>query len=85
MSEEKKDGGDIASGHGESEVKGPVSDDKAQQMLYSGGEDPEPVPSPEEKKMISEGGPVGEPEQLTEQDVPRKPGRGGGGGGGGAW
>lgn len=80
MSEEKKDGGDIASGHGNPEVKGPVSDDKAQEMLYEGGEDPEAVPSPEEKKMISEGGPVGEPEQLSEDDARRKAGGGGGGG-----
>lgn len=34
MSEEKKDGGDISSGRGETEVEGPVSDEKAEQMLH---------------------------------------------------
>ena len=33
---EHPDGGDISSGFGESEVKGPVSDEKAEQMLHGG-------------------------------------------------
>lgn len=35
---EQSHGGDISSGFGESEVKGPVSDEKAEQMLHGGHE-----------------------------------------------
>lgn len=113
--EKKKDGGDISSGFGETQVDGPVSDEKAQKMLHSdesgsdGGSDDEDsdddddesdapsdeltdggatdpdgdVPSPAEKRMVAEGGPVGEPEQLDADEV--RAGRGNGGGGGGGW
>ena len=33
---EQNHGGDISSGFGESEVSGPVSDEKAEQMLHGG-------------------------------------------------
>ncbi|MDN5570931.1 MAG: hypothetical protein L0G22_06710 [Propionibacteriaceae bacterium] len=97
--ENTKDGGDISSGFGESSVDGPVSDEKAQQMLHDDGPDgaededsddgdteapAEDVPSPAEKRMIAEGGPVGEPEQL-DADAVRQAGRGNGGSGGGGW
>lgn len=36
MSNDPDAGGDISSGFGESEVKGPVSDEKAEQMLHGG-------------------------------------------------
>ena len=36
MSNDPNAGGDISSGFGESEVKGPVSDEKAEQMLHGG-------------------------------------------------
>ncbi len=36
MSNDPNAGGDISSGFGDSEVKGPVSDEKAEQMLHSG-------------------------------------------------
>lgn len=36
MSNDPNAGGDISSGFGESEVQGPVSDEKAERMLHSG-------------------------------------------------
>lgn len=99
--EETKDGGDISSGFGEGTVDGPVSDEKAQQMLHDDGSDEgaekdsksdpgstdpddSDAPSPAEKRMIAEGGPVGAPEQLDADEV-RRAGRGNGGTGGGGW
>lgn len=32
--QESRDGGDISSGHGEAQVQGSVSDEKAEQMLH---------------------------------------------------
>jgi hypothetical protein len=36
MTNDPRAGGDISSGFGESKVNGPVSDEKAQQMLHDG-------------------------------------------------
>ena len=36
MTNDPQAGGDISSGFGESKVSGPVSDEKAQQMLHDG-------------------------------------------------
>lgn len=76
---DKKDGGDIASGFGDSEVDGPVSDAKAQEMLY--GDVTEAVDVPTDSVFAVDADGTAQREDASD-DAPR-PETGGGGGGGG--
>ena len=86
MSEEKKDGGDISSGFGDPKVDGPVSDEKAEQMLHGGNHDDvtEEIEIPTESVFAVDSDGTVEVEDADEQGRPDAAG-GGGGGGGGGW
>lgn len=71
-----RDGGDISSGHGETQVRGPVSDEKAEQMLH-GGEQSEGSDDPSDSAALADTArEVADPE--ARKDAP-------GGNGGGGW
>lgn len=77
---EKKDGGDIASGFGDSEVDGPVSDEKAQEMLYGDVVETTDVPTDSVFAVDSDG-----TAQREDSDGDAARPDAGGGGGGGGW
>ena len=82
MSEEKKDGGDISSGFGDPKVDGPVSDEKAEQMLHGGNHDDvtEEIEIPTELVFAVDSDGTVEVEDADEQGRPDAAGGGGGGG-----
>lgn len=95
MSEDPKttqDGGDISSGHGDPQVRGPVSDEKAQEMLHEGSDnedtqDASGDPTASAFAVSSNGEIVSEEELATDEQDPLSDDRpkAGGGGGGGGW
>ena len=76
MSQETKDGGDISSGFGQSKVDGPVSDEKAEQMLHSGDSDTTEADEDDTHTSAFAVDSDGVAEERPEA---------GGGGGGGGW
>lgn len=78
---EKKDGGDISSGFGDSEVDGPVSDEKAQQMLYGDVVEADPAATTDSVFAVDSDGTVEREDGADEG----RPDAAGGGGGGGGW
>lgn len=80
MTDFNNDGGDIASGHGDPEVDGPVSDEKAEQMLH-GNPDVVDTDGTAEASVfaVDSEGTVQAPDDA---DASRPEGAGGGGGGG---
>lgn len=80
MSNEKKDGGDISSGFGDPKVDGPVSDEKAQEMLHEGDVVEGADVTGESVFAVDSDGVA---EREDEDDDKPRPNAGGGGGGGG--
>lgn len=78
---ENKDGGDIASGFGDSTVDGPVSDEKAQKMLHDDVTDTADAPTDSAFAVSSDG--TVEREASDDSDGQGRPDAAGGGGGGG--
>ena len=76
---DNQDGGDIASGFGDSTIDGPVSDEKAQEMLHGDVVEAGDVPTESVFAVDADG--TAQREDSGEDAARPKAGGGGGGGG----
>lgn len=93
MSDNQKDGGDIASGFGDPKVSGPVSDEKAEQMKQGNQDSSDGSGDADDADADTAGSdaqfldPEADADKVNQLETniqdPKRPSAGGGGGGGG--